>query len=373
MAQQREPSEKPLAKAYRWIDERYEIDNLVEYMGGKQVPQHKHSLWYYFGGITLFLFTVQVVTGLLLLMYYRPGADTAYESVQYIVTTVPFGWLIRSIHSWSANLMIFAAFIHMFSAYFTFSYRKPRELTWVSGIIMLALAMAFGFSGYLLPYNQLAYFATRVGTGMAGAVPLIGDNLLAITRGGEEVTGATIGRFFGLHVAILPAVFMVFLVAHLVMIQRQGMSEPLYWKDKPQTNRRYEKFFPHFMLKDLLVWLIVLNVLAVLAVFFPDGIGPVHWPLGEKADPFAPAPASIKPEWYFMWTFQALKFLPPHVWFIEGELFGMIIMGIGGAVFALVPFIDKKSKKGRPSAPARYFGMLVAAVIIVMTALGYIL
>ncbi|NOY89128.1 MAG: cytochrome bc complex cytochrome b subunit [FCB group bacterium] len=358
---------------YRWIDDRFQINALVDYMSHKEVPVHRHSAFYYFGGIALFLFIVQVITGILLLMYYRPGADSAYESVRFIITNVSFGWLIRALHSWSANLMIFAVFVHMFSVYFTSAYRKPRELTWVSGMLLLALALFFGFSGYLLPWNQLSFFATRVGTGMAGIAPVIGEKLLIILRGGEEVTGATIGRFFGLHVAILPGIFTVLLSAHLIFIQRQGMSEPLEWKNKGAHEKRYIKFFPSFLMRDLLVWLIVLNVLAVLAVVFPDGIGLVHWPLGIKADPFAPPPAVIRPEWYFMFAFQALKFLPAHILFIEGELLGMGVFTVGGIIWALVPFLDKKSSKGQKSKFFQAFGCFVLAFIIVMTFLGYIL
>jgi quinol-cytochrome oxidoreductase complex cytochrome b subunit len=309
-------------KVYRWVDERLKIDDIVTYMGHKVVPVHNHSVVYYLGGITLFLFIVQVITGILLLMYYRPGADTAYESVRFIVTEVSFGWLIRSMHSWSANLMIFMAFLHMFTVFFTRAYIKPRELTWLTGIGLLVLAMTFGFSGYLLPWNELSFFATRVGTGMAGAIPIIGDDLMVIMRGGEEVTGATIGRFFGLHVAILPAVFTALLALHLIFIQRQGISEPETWRQKPVSDKRYMKFFPHFMYRDMLVWLVCLNVLALLCVIFPDGVGVVHWPLGDKADPFSPAPAVIRPEWYFMFAFQTLKLIPAHVLFIEGELVG---------------------------------------------------
>ncbi len=361
------------ARLYRWIDNRLKIDILVEYMGTKLVPRHGHSVFYYFGGVSLFLFIVQVVTGILLLMYYRPGADTAYESVQFIISNVSFGWLIRSIHSWSANLMVFAVFLHMFTVYFTSAYRKPRELTWLSGMGLLGLALAFGFSGYLLPWNELSFFATRVGTGTAGALPVIGETLMVAMRGGEEVTGATIGRFFGLHVAILPGIFTILLSVHLILIQRQGMSEPLEWKDKPQSEKKYMKFFPGFLLRDLLVWLIVLNILAILAVVFPDGVGVVHWPLGTKADPFLPPPAVIRPEWYFMFAFQALKMIPAHILFIEGELFGVILFSVGGLVLALVPFLDRKSARGERSSFYMAFGYFVLAFIIVMTILGYIL
>ncbi len=360
-------------RLYNWVDERYHLGTLVDYMSRKSVPRHGHSMFYYLGGLTLFFFVVQVLTGILLLMYYRPGADSAYESVRFIVSQVSFGWLIRSMHSWSANLMILSAFLHMFTVYFTQAYRKPRELTWLTGAALVGLALLFGFSGYLLPWNTLAFFATRVGTGMVGAIPMYGEDLMIILRGGDEVTGATIGRFFGLHVAILPGVFTVVLALHLLFVQRQGMSEPLGWVGSATSQKRYMKFFPHFLLRDLLVWLIALNVLAILAVFFPDGIGPVHWPLGTKADPFAPPPPVIRPEWYFMFAFQALKLLPPHIWFVEGELFGILIFAAGGLIWALVPFLDRKSQIEKRSPLFMVFGILVVAFITVMTLLGYIL
>ncbi|MCP4705765.1 MAG: cytochrome bc complex cytochrome b subunit, partial [candidate division Zixibacteria bacterium] len=301
----------------------------------------------------------------------RPGADSAYESVNFIITEVSFGWLIRAIHSWSANLMIFTAFIHMFTVFFTKAYRKPRELTWLTGIGVLGLSMAFGFSGYLLPWNELAFFATRVGTGMAGAVPVIGDYLLIIMRGGEEVTGATIGRFFGLHVAILPGLFIVLISVHLLFVQRQGMSEPIHWHKKPNQDKSFMRFFPNFIYRDGLVWLITLNILALLAVFFPDGIGVIHWPLGEKADPFGAPPAVIRPEWYFMFAFQALKMLPAHIWFIEGELFGIAVFSIGGLIWTLIPFLDRKSAINKPSRWVLWFGIFVVIFIIGMTIIGY--
>ena len=355
-----------------WLDERFHVGELLDYMSSKSVPRHGHTMFYYLGGLTLFFFIVQVITGILLLMYYRPGADTAYESVRFIVTEVSFGWLIRSMHSWSANLMILAAFVHLFTVFFTRAYRKPRELTWLTGIGLLALAMTFGFSGYLLPWNELAFFATRVGTGMAGAIPLVGDSMMTILRGGDEVTSATIGRFFGLHVAILPAVTTALLALHLLFVQRQGMSEPVDWQDKPVEQKRYMKFFPQFLYRDLLVWLIALNGLALLSVLFPDGIGVVHWPLGEKADPFAPPPAVIRPEWYFMFAFQALKMLPAHILFLEGELVGILAFGIGGLLLAVVPLIDTPTSSRRRTALVKWYGIAVVVFIFLMTVYGYV-
>jgi cytochrome b6 len=358
---------------YQWLDARLKISPLVEYMSHKAVPMHGSMIWYYFGGMALFFFIVQVITGILLLMYYRPGADSAYESVKFIVSDVTFGWLVRSIHSWSANLMIFAAFIHMFSVFFTSAFRRPREMTWASGVILLGLAMAFGFSGYLLPWNELSFFAIRVGTGMAGAIPGVGGWLMKVMRGGDNVTGATIGRFFGFHVAVLPGITTLLISLHLFFIQRQGMSEPVEWANVPSSQKRWMPFFPNFIMREALVWLIMLNILAVLAVFFPDGIGPVHWSLGAKADPFAPAPANIRPEWYFMFAFQALKFLPAHVLFIEGELLGIIILTVGGLIWFFIPFFSKADERRPPSRGVIVFGVVVLLFIAVMTVLGYTL
>src|SRR5438270_966699 len=231
----------PLRNLRKWLDERFGWDALIAPLRKKTVPMHRLSYWYFLGGITLFLFVIQVLTGILLLLYYRAGADEAFESVQYIMTQVKFGWLIRSVHSWSANLMIFTAFAHMFSVLFLKAYRKPRELTWVSGVILLFLVMGFGFSGYLLPWNTLAFCATKVGTEIAGQVPLIGRHIVIFLRGGEEVTGATLTRFFGFHVAVLPGLTTLFLLLHLALVQRFGISVPPRvdpdWRAVPAAKR----------------------------------------------------------------------------------------------------------------------------------------
>ncbi|HBC45601.1 MAG TPA: hypothetical protein DCZ43_01000 [candidate division Zixibacteria bacterium] len=212
---------------YRWLDERVDLQGLEKFLRHKTVPYHRHSIWYYVGGMTLYLFVVQVITGILLLLYYKPTAESAYESVQYIMTEVPFGWLVRSIHSYAANLFIGCVFVHMFSVFIMKAYRKPREFTWISGALLLFLAMGFGFSGYLLPWNQLAYLATNVGTSFATMVPVVGPWILEFLRGGKEVTGATLTRFFGFHVAVLPGLTTTLLAIHLLFVQRQGMSVPI--------------------------------------------------------------------------------------------------------------------------------------------------
>ncbi|MEO8033406.1 MAG: cytochrome b N-terminal domain-containing protein, partial [Acidobacteriota bacterium] len=171
----------------RWLDDRLGVSKIVEFGSHKTVPAHRYSVFYYLGGMTLFFFLIQVSTGVLLMLYYRPSANEAFESVEFIMTVVPFGWLIRSIHSWSANLMVFFAFLHMVSVFFLKSYRAPRELTWISGVLLLFLIMGFGFSGYLLPWNQLAFFATKVGTDISGVVPVVGGWMVRFLRGGDRV------------------------------------------------------------------------------------------------------------------------------------------------------------------------------------------
>ena len=356
---------KKLLKIENWLDERFDltpIRNLIEH---KKVPVHGHSIWYYMGGISLFLFIIQVFTGLLLLMYYIPGENAAYESVQFIITKVRFGWLIRNLHSWSANLMVLFIFLHMFSVFFTKAFRKPRELTWVTGFVLLLLAMGFGFSGYLLPWNELAFFATKVGTDIVAVVPFIGEELKIILRGGEDVTGATLSRFFGIHVAILPAIFTTLLVIHLFFVQRQGMSEPEEFEQLSEKEKKYIPFFPNFVLQDALLWIIVLIGLLSLTLFFP-------WELGMKADALASAPIGIKPEWYFMFMFETLKLLPAHILFVEGEVVGIFAFAFAGIIWMFIPFIKFSKRKNLNSKIIRWFGLISLIYMIIFTIYGYL-
>src|ERR1700687_63103 len=230
-----------VSKVRGWLDERFRWAGFIGPLRQKSVPIHKLSYWYFLGGITLFLFGIQVFTGILLLLYYRPSANEAFESVQYIMTRVRFGWLVRSIHSWAANLMILTAVAHMFSVFFLKAYRKPRELTWLSGMLLLFLVLGFGFSGYLLPWNTLAFFATKVGTDIPGQVPIVGNWILVFLRGGEDVTGATLTRFFGFHVAVLPGLATLLIRLHVLLVQRFGMSVPpsieAEWQAQPSERR----------------------------------------------------------------------------------------------------------------------------------------
>jgi cytochrome b6 len=347
-----------------WLEERLPVADVIATLRHKRVPHHRYSAWYYFGGVTLFLFGIQVGTGALLLLYYRPSATEAYESVQFIVTRVPFGWLVRSIHAWSANLMVASAFAHLFSVLFLHAYRRPRELTWMSGVVLLFLTLAFGFTGYLLPWNDVSFFATRVGTDIAATLPLIGDGIVRFLRGGNDVSGATLTRLFGFHVAILPSIATALVGLHLFLVQRHGMSVP------PSVERqaagdpaavRSMPFLPHFLLRDLFAWTAVLAVLAALSTAYPTE-------LGTKADPFAPAPAGIRPEWYFLWAFEVLKHVPASVGGVNGEFVAVVAIGAGAASALMLPFVAGHTVRARRVVV--WAGLAALVFMCVMTGLA---
>jgi len=356
--------ESPLfSSAYGWLDERLGLDEIIEFASHKTVPQHKHSFWYYWGGISLFFFMVQCLTGVLLLLYYRPGPE-AYESVRQITYDIEFGWLVRSAHSWSANLMVLAVFVHMFSVYLMKAYRKPREFGWWSGLALLGLVMVFGFSGYLLPMDELAYFATKVGLEIPASMPVVGPFIADLVRGGPEVNEITIQRFFALHVVVLPALFLPILMFHLWLVQKHGNAVPPSEEEKPAALRRSIPFFPNFLAKDLAMWLIALNTLALLASLYP-------WELGPQADPLAPAPMGIHPEWYFMSQFQVLKVFGR--WFpgMTGELLGIGLFTAAGVIWGLIPLFDKDSKNAMRARVATWIGFAAIAGLIILTIWGY--
>ncbi len=207
-----------------WIDERIAARKLIAALLHVTIPRSAHT--YYLGGITLFLFVIQAATGILLSLYYRPTPEAAYDSVLYIMNQINFGWLVRSVHSWSANLMIVFCILHMLRVIVQAAYKKPREITWSVGMVLLFVTLVFGFTGYLLPWDQRAYWATTVGTEIAGAVPFIGNFMKSFLRGGADVSAFTLTRFYGVHMLILPVTLAGFLAIHLLIIHQQGLADP---------------------------------------------------------------------------------------------------------------------------------------------------
>ncbi len=207
-----------------WVDERIGVRQLVGGLLHVAIPRTAHT--YYLGGITLFCFVVQATTGILLALYYQPTPDTAYDSILVIMNQLNFGWLVRSVHSWSANLMIIFCVLHLLRIVIQGAYKKPREMTWMVGMLLLFVTLAFGFTGYLLPWDQRAFWATTVGTEIAGSVPFVGEFIKDFMRGGVDIGAPTLSRFFGVHVLILPVVLLGLLGIHLLIIHQQGLNDP---------------------------------------------------------------------------------------------------------------------------------------------------
>ncbi len=339
-----------------WAEERLGVSALRGFIAHKTVPRHRYSIFYYLGGMALFLIIVQVVTGLLLLLYYQPSTSTAYESVHAISAQVPFGWLVRSIHRWSADLLVGVVGLHMLTAFIMKAYRAPRELTWITGVLLFGIVLVFGFSGYLLPWDDIAFFATSVGTAIAGQFPVVGDSIMRLLRGGEDVTGATLSRFFAFHVVYMPFALFLVLGIHLLFVQKLGMSSPprVLQTGKPRP------FVPDFLLRDMVGWTLALALLATLAALFPAHTGP-------KADPFASAPAGIRPEWYFLAPFETLKLIPAKIGPFDGEQVGVTVMvAIGGLAF-FVPFLDRKAAREEKSPFFTLVGLGALVYVLVMT------
>jgi len=276
---------------------------------------------------------------------------------------VPNGWLIRSVHSWSAKLMIGILFIHLFRTMIMKAYRRPREIIWISGMFLLIISLALGFSGYLLPWTELSFSATKVGTGLAKKVPIVGNYIFYLLRGTENISGDTLMRFFGLHVCILPLGLGVILAIHIWLIQTHGMSVPITTERQHRKKMMY--FFPYLLSRNIVIGIVVLGVVVTLAVLLPKGIG-------NKADPLAPAPAGIRPEWFFVFLFQTLMYLPSKILFVDGELFGLFIIASGVIFLFLVPFLDRKAYRNERSRLFTAIAIFLLVYIVAFTITGYI-
>lgn len=216
-----------LVNTFNALDDRLGVKEILDDEIFKKIAPADLGFWSCFGGISFFIFICQVVTGALLMVYYQPITTEAHASVARIMNEVPFGWLIRGIHAWGANLMVITLIVHMAKIYVSGIYKTPRELNWVFGTILFLLTLSLAFTGYLLPWTQLAYWATVIGTDIPSAIPVIGEYLRYALRGGEEVSQITLTRFFAIHVMILPMATGAVIIGHLMQIRRQGIAKPL--------------------------------------------------------------------------------------------------------------------------------------------------
>ncbi|MEW5956868.1 MAG: cytochrome bc complex cytochrome b subunit [Chloroflexota bacterium] len=326
------------------LSERVPVDvNLLRHLLQEPIPVHLHRWWFALGSTPLLLFLIQVGTGILLTFYYVASPERALDSVRTISEQIPFGWWFRGVHHWGASLMILTVVLHMVRVFFTTAYRRPRELNWLFGTGLLFLTLAFGFTGYALVYNQLSYWATTVGTNLIAGLPLIGNYLLAFTRGGLEVTANTLTRFFTLHIGLLPTFMIVLLGLHILLIRLHGVAQ-LDPKDERTT-----PFFPDHVLLSLLIGFYLALILSALAVLFPP-------PIGDLANP-AETPLHIKPEWYFYGVYRWLRLVPGTV--------GLAGMFAFAAALVFWPVIDSHLERWFKQ---RDVGLILGAIVAVVVA-----
>ena len=343
-----------------WLSKRYDLEKIegpLQYQIKKPLP--RSTGWFHtLGSMSLFLFVSQVLTGILLLIYYRPTVDEAFESIKFIMTKPYMGWLYRQIHAWGANLMVIVVFLHMLRTFFTGSFKRPREITWLIGVFLFVLTLVFGFTGYLLPWNQLAYWATTVGTEIAGAIPFVGEWMKTLMRGGTSVGGETLSRFFVIHVIILPWTVFFLIAIHLFLVRFQGIATMDPVGDEKETKVKDGiPFFPHHMLKEGVIFFILLGILITLSILMP-------FELGEKADPLS-TPEGIKPEWYFLPMYHVLKYF--------SKLLGIFVVGLAPLLLLLWPFLDRSRERHPLKRPISVtIGILVILSLLVFGMLGHI-
>ena len=317
---------------YQWLDSRLKLKSLEHALLDEPIPGGA-SWIYVFGSATLFLFLLQAATGMFLALYYAPTPDHAYDSIQYIEHEVWFGWFVRGLHHWGASAIMVAVGLHLLQVYLYGAYKSPREVMWMVGVILFLIMLTFAFTGYLLPWDQTAYWATQVGINMMGTVPIVGDFLVRVLRAGETLGALTLSRFFAIHVLFLPALMITGIAMHLFILRRVGPAGP--W-DKELAQQKSETFWPRQVSMDAVVMVGLFLLLASLAFFAP-------FPLADRADSadhsFVPVP-----EWYFLFFYELLKYVTgpfePVVTWILPSLFILALL--------FFPFLDRRSER-RPA------------------------
>lgn len=341
-------------RLWQWINERWPAKPVIRTILTEEIPggaAYKLT----FGACALSVFVLQIVTGIMQLFFYVPTADHAYVSLSFLRLHVPFGWLIHNLHYWGATTMLVLVLLHMTQVYVMGSYKKPRELVWLLGGLNFLLVMLMMFAGAPLPWDEMGYWATEVGTSVAGTVPLVGDLVKRVLRGGEAMGQPTLSRFFVLHVALLPALLMTSILVHIVAFRRFGSVGP--WQEDKRS--RVGEFWPDQIFKDLIVISFILLVLLALAVFAPPSFSGPADPLDTTYVP--------KPEWNFLFLYQSLKYFP-------GRLEAVGTIGIPLVLILLLvlaPFVDKRKERNpakRPVAMGVY--VLVALIVVVLSLIG---
>jgi ubiquinol-cytochrome c reductase cytochrome b subunit len=358
-----------MQKLLNWVDERFPLTasykaHLSEYFAPKNF-----NFWYFFGSLALLMLVVQIVTGIFLTMHYKPDANLAFASVEYIMRDVDYGWLIRYIHSTGASMFFVVVYLHMFRGLIYGSYRQPRELIWIFGVIIYLVLMGEAFMGYLLPWGQMSYWGAQVIINLFAAVPFIGNDLSEWIRGDYVIGDATLNRFFAFHVIALPLVLLGLVAAHLVALHEVGSNNPDGVEIKKLKGADGHPldgipFHPYYTVKDILGVVVFLMVFAAIVFFAPEMGG-----YFLEANNFIPAdslktPEHIAPVWYFTPYYAILRAIPP----IFGSQFpGVAAMGVAVLIFFALPWLDKS-----PVKSIRYRGpkFKIALTLFVIAFIG---
>ena len=366
----------PLRALGDWLDERLGTREIGRALFARKIP--RGTGWIYtLGSVALFLFLLQVASGTFLAMSYAPTPDHAYDSVRWVTEEAPFGRLLRGLHVWGASAMVAVVGLHLLRTFLTGAYRFPRELTWMSGVALLLVVLGLGFTGYLLPWNQKAYWATQVGTQIAEQAPLVGPALARVLRGGDELGAQTLTRFYAFHVLVLPALLAALVAAHLFMVIRQGISAPPKRGEEtagsadPAEERRHalaryqeekaggKPFYPYTLAKDAAAVLVVFAGVVTLALALPPEVGEIADPTDTSFNP--------RPEWYFLWLFELLKYFPGRL----ESVVTVVLPTLGIVALLLLPFWDRERRRhplDRRLATA--LGLGAAAGVITLTIAG---
>jgi quinol-cytochrome oxidoreductase complex cytochrome b subunit len=332
-----------------WVRERMPLHLAqLKEMTNEPVPNHLKRWWFCLGGTPAYLFVVQIVTGILLAIYYQPSPASAYDSVKYITDEVAYGWYFRSLHKWAATLMIAAVILHQMRVYFTGAYRKPRELNWLIGMCLLLCTLTIGFTGYCLVYEQLSYWGATVGANIADSVPVVGSLGKRMFLGGDVYNQHTLSRFYILHAAVLPVTIIVLLGVHILLIRLHGITEFRFKDEKPDQPAHYN-FFPDHLYTEIIIGLVLMLILSALATVLPAMMGP-------RADPLT-TPEIIKPEWFFYVMFRWLKLFSGTA--------AVLSIGFILAVMFIWPFIDSLIRRFRRGSEASVWIGIAAVLAIV--------
>ena len=364
----------PLNGILTWVDQRFPLMALYKSQVAEYYAPKNLNFWYFFGALSLVVLVIQIVSGIFLTMNYKPSASEAFASVEYIMRDVPGGWLIRYIHSTGASAFFVVVYLHMCRGIMYGSYRKPRELTWIFGVLIYLCLMAEAFFGYLLPWGQMSYWGAQVIINLFATIPIIGEDLSVWIRGDYNVSDATLNRFFALHVIALPLALLGLVVAHLMALHETGSNNPdgveIHADLDPKTGTPRDgiPFHPYYTVKDL-VGLAGFLILFSAVVFFAPEMGGYFLEYNNfvPADPLT-TPAHIAPVWYFTPFYAMLRAIPS---FFNMQVWGVIVMGAAVVILFALPWLDRgRAKSIRYRGPI--YKSFFAAFIVSFLILGYL-